>query len=412
MLKISSFFSLKYFFSKKPFNIINLISFIACGGIAVGSAALIVVLSVFNGLAGLIETFYAGLDPKIQIVSENGATFRDTDSLHAMLLGQEGIVSISSTLEIKAGIQYKDQQVFVVLKGVDGHFSQTNSFASYHSPETLSLYSQDSIPKVLLGISIADKLGVLRLGAEEAIDILIPYEKRSLLGPVIPSLLLESVQYGGVFAIQKEYDERFVIAGLDFVQGLSSRTGQVSALALGLESNTDPQKLKNRLKQILPPGFKVQTLQDQHEDIYRVMRNEKFISYLILTLMLLIIAINILGSLSMLILEKSKDIAVLQSMGATAQLIQRIFFLEGLLIGGLGVSIGVFLGFVLGFLQQRLGLVKLAGGENLRISAYPLIMEASDFAWVFVTVILLSVLAAWYPARKASQLSIVENLGR
>jgi lipoprotein-releasing system permease protein len=217
---------------------------------------------------------------------------------------------------------------------------------------------------------------------------------------------------GGYFSVQKEYDEKFILTDFDFARRFMRLEGELSAYELRLSDIRLVDEVKERLEAALPPGYKVLTWYEQHQTLYRVMRNEKYITYLILTLMLAIAAVNIVGSLSMIVLEKTRDIAVLKSVGGDIQLIRRIFLLEGLLVGGIGVSIGMGLAFIFGLLQEHYGIIKLYGGESFRVSAFPIEMQAADFLLIFVTVMGLSVLASLYPSRRAAQIRIAEGLHR
>ena len=410
---IASYISRRYLFSRKNKNVINLITGIAMGGIAVGTAALILVLSVFNGLNQFIEDIYAAMDPDLKIVAAEGKYLAADTSIHQLLLHHEDIAVLSRTIEGKIGLKYREIQTFGMLKGVEKSFPALNDIGESMVSGSFNLTNELGLPTAILGYMVSYRLHAPGEDQQEPIELLsISSDRRRLTGNIFSSAKVEPVFPAGVFSIQKEYDEQLVLADFSFSQEFLELEGKLSSYEIGLKEPDKDYTVKKKLEKILPPELLVQTWEEQHPSLYRVMRSEKFISYLILTLMIALAAINILGSLSMIILEKTQDIGVLRSMGATKQQIRQIFLYEGFLVGGIGVAAGMLVGFILGLLQQEYGLVKLSNGASFRVQAYPLQMHTSDFLLIFVTVMVFTVLAAIYPARKAATFEIVESLSK
>ena len=411
-MKVDIFIALRYIFSKKSRNIINWITWISMVGILVGTAAVIIVLSIFNGLTGFIEQLYSAMDPDIKIVAADGFFLPDDESIYEQLKNHPEVAAICKTLEGKVGLQYSDFQDLGTLKGVDTAYRSVNpgfEYAIHYGSYDFSPY--DDTPKGLFGGMIMSRLRAY--DATEPIQLIsLPVDGKISMTNPLSSVKVQEMYASGHFGIQKEYDEEYVLADIDFVRSFLENETEISGYEIRLHSPRRLLSAKRVLQSSLPANYKVLDRYAQHETMYRLMRNEKLVGYLILTLMLILTAVNIVGSLSMIVLEKQRDIAVLKSMGASDSFIRRVFLWAGVIIGGLSVSIGMFIAFVFGILQQNFGLVKLSGGDSFLVEAYPLQLQGGDFLLIFITVMVLSVLAALYPALKASQVSVVTGLSR
>lgn len=402
-------FARRYLFSKKSSNAINLITWVSMLGIGIGTAALILVLSVFNGLTGFIEGLFASVDPEIKIVASIGKTFEDRPGLADSLLDHPEVMTLTRSLEGRVLLEYQDRQTFASLKGVEGNFNEVNSLDGSVFGGAYTFAPRNGVTQAVLGNNIAHQLSANT--EDENRPILVYYlpqnaPMRSLeadanLGRIFPA---------GYFSIQKEYDEKYVFTDLNYVQQLFELPNQISAYELRLSDISQAAKVQADLEALLGDQYDVLTWYEQHAALYRVMKNEKFISYLILVLMLSILAINIVGGLSMIVMEKTRDIAVLKAMGATSRLIRRVFENLGLLVGAIGGGFGALLALILGLGQKYLGLISLQGGESFRVKAFPIELEVSDFLLVLATVIVLAGIASIYPAIQAARIQVVEGL--
>lgn len=381
-------------------------------GIMVGTAALVIVLSVFNGLSTLLEGLFAAIDPDLKIVAAQGKSFEEDEDLIEKLKNHPNVAVLTRTIEDRVVMQYYDKQVVATIKGVEDNFTEANEINSdtYVWEGKYDFSKKNGIHQGVFGQGVASQLSLNVNDHVNPIRIQILNDKASNMLDLSNAIIYESIFPAGLFSIQKEYDDRYVLVSLDFARELFEYEKRVSSYEIAIDELDHVDEVKASLQEILGPDYQVITWYEQHESLYRVMRNEKYIGYLILTLLLAIAAINIVGSLSMIVLEKTRDIAVLKSMGATTQLIRRIFLMEGVLVGGIGVSVGMILAYGFGILQQQYGLLTLSGGENFRINAFPLEMQFNDFILIFLTVTGLSLLAAIYPSFKASQVEVVEGL--
>lgn len=411
-MKFPFFIARRYLFSKKSSNAINIITLVAMIGITVGTAALIIVLSVFNGLSSLLEGLFAAIDPDIKIVAVEGKSFVQNDSLYEELAKLPDVAVLTRTIEDRVVMQYFDKQAVPTLKGVEPNFTQANDIDSsiYVWDGKYTFDERNGIAQGVFGQGVAGQLSLNLNDNLNPVEIKVLNDEASSMTKLNQAINFASMYPSGVFSIQKEYDDKFVLVSFDFAKKLLNYGDRITAYEIALKDPGNVEVAKAQISAIVGPSYRVLTWYEQHEALYRVMRNEKYVGYLILTLLLAIAAVNIIGSLSMIVLEKTRDIAVLKSMGATAQAIRRIFFLEGMLVGGIGVMVGMFIAFAFGVAQDRYGLLTLQGGENFRINAFPIEMRFSDFALIFITVMGLSLLAAVYPAIKASQVEVVEGM--
>ncbi len=406
------FIARRYLFSRKSSNAINIITSISMVGIMVGTAALVIVLSVFNGLSSLLEGLFAAIDPDLKVVAAKGKSFVEQEDLIAQLKNHPDVAILTRTIEDRVVMQYFDKQVVATIKGVEDNFTEANEIASegYVWEGEYSFEKRNGIDQGVFGQGVAAQLSLNINDHVNPIQIQILNDEANNMLDLSNAIIYESIFPAGLFSVQKEYDDRFVLVSLAFARELFGYKDRVSSYEIALRDFDKVDEVKASLEAILGPEYMVITWYEQHQSLYRVMRNEKYIGYLILTLLLAIAAINIVGSLSMIVLEKTRDIAVLKSMGATTRLIRRIFLMEGVLVGGIGVVVGMIIAYGFGILQQNYGLLTLSGGENFRINAFPLEMRFNDFLLIFLTVTGLSLLAAIYPSFKAAQVEVVEGL--
>ncbi len=410
-MKLSLFIARRYLFTRHTRGPIHIITLIAMVGIMVGGAAMVITLSVFNGLSSFIEGLYSALDPDIKIVAEKGLSLPDDPDIYRQITEVTGVLYASRTVEAQVAMEYKNQQAFGTLKGVDSSFTKVNLLENFVYDGSYQLASNERYGKVVLGTLLAGRLHTDRYDDQQPIQIShIPQD-----APNSPLRLMSSIRYtrvfpSGYFSVQKEYDDAYMIADLNFVRTYLEWEDKISSYELKIINRNQANRIKRELQQILPSNYKVLTHVEQHMTLYRVMKNEKYIVYLLLTLMVAIAAVNIVGSLSMIVLEKTKDISILKSMGTPNKTIRQIFLLEGTLIGLLGGGTGMLLAFLFGILQDKYGIIKLYGGASLRVTAFPIEMHLNDFILIFSTIMLLSILASLYPSSKAKEIAITKGL--
>jgi lipoprotein-releasing system permease protein len=399
----------RYLFSKKSSNAINLITGVSTIGIGIGTAALILVLSVFNGLTQFIEGLFASVDPEIKVVASVGKTFEDRPALLDSIEAHPDVVEATRTLEGRVWLAYQDRQAFATLKGVEPDFTAVNPLEKDVFGGEYTFAPRNGVTQAVLGNIIAHNLSANT--DDETHPIRVSYLPQDASTRSLDAdARIERLFPAGYFSIQKEYDEKYVFTDFSFVQRFFGSENRVSAYELRLSDIDRAKAVQADLQSMLGDAYEVQTWYEQHATLYRVMQNEKFISYLILVLMLSILAINIVGGLSMIVLDKTKDIAVLKSMGATSTLVRRVFEYVGLLVGGIGGGIGVLIALLLGLGQKYLGLITLQGGDSFRVKAFPIELQVGDFVLVFATVMVLSGLASLYPAIQAARIQVVEGL--
>ncbi|MEM6264346.1 MAG: ABC transporter permease [Bacteroidota bacterium] len=408
------FIARRYLFSKKSSNAINIITLVAMTGIMVGTAALIITLSVFNGLSTMLEGLFSALDPDIRVVAAEGKHFEHEPYLYESLRKHPEVTAITRTVEDRVVMQYGDRNTVPFIKGVEPDYTKLNPIDSsyYIFDGEYNFEPKNGIARTVMGFGVAMQLGA------NLLDEVHPISIRVLSGDAISTKnLLESIRTdyvfpSGFFTVQKEYNDKYALVDFAYAQELLDLEGKVSAYEIAVKDLNRVDKVRDDLIKVAGDKYRVITWYEQHETLYKVMRNEKYIGYLILSLLVAIAAINIVGSLSMIVLEKTRDISVLRAMGIQRQSVRWIFLTEGLLVGGIGATLGMVLAFGFGILQEKFGILALQGGENFRINAFPIEMRAGDFLLIFVTVMTLSLLASLYPSWKASQIKVVEGLKR
>ena len=397
-------FAWRYFKAKKSANAINIIAWVTVGVIAFATACQILVLSVFNGFEGLVKSLYSSFYTDIKIIPVKGKTFTLTSDKIMLLKQQPGVKEISLIAEEKALLQNEDIQTIVYLKGVDSNYKQVSGVAGKTVEGNFNTGNVEN-PGLILGSGIQNAAAVNiegRMGAS-LLTLILPKKRNVSITDPLQSLSEGQVKATGVFAIQQDFDNKYAITNIDFVkQQMGFSTDEYSAVEIKLSNSNALTDIQQQLSFLLGSTFKVQTKYEQNTSLYNTMRLEKWAIYAVLTLILFIAAFNMISALTMLVLEKQKDISVLQSMGADKTMILKIFLSEGLLLAGIGAISGVLMGLVICFLQIKFHLIKLKGGSFL-IDYFPVELQASDFMLVISTVTFIAFLASWFPARKASK---------
>lgn len=401
-MNVSLYIAKRYLIAKKSQNAINIISWISVISVGIGTFALVVVLSAFNGLEGLVESLFESFDADIRIEAKKGKVFSSNEIDFDQLQKLQGVVDYSKVLEEVVGVRYKDQQTIATIKGVEESFLRMSQLDSAIIDGEAVLL-RNEINFAITGYGIASQLGLYLSKAPENISIYAPSrEKFSAINP-LNSTYRRMLAPGGVFYISPEYDNKYIVVSLAFAQDLLEYTNEITSVELSADESADLQKLKEELIALLDDKFVVNTKYEFNEIIYKTNRTEKWVTFLILVFILIIAAFNILSSLSMLIIEKKKDIHTLKSLGAKDGLIRRIFFFEGLLINLSGAISGMVLGVIVCLLQEHIGLLRLEGGI---VEYYPVELDPVELIYILATVLIIGLLTSWYPVRNLTKVKV------
>jgi ABC-type lipoprotein release transport system permease subunit len=366
-------------------------------GVAIGAMALIIVLSVFNGFDRLVVSLFSSFNASIQITPTQGKTFDLSSFPVDRLKKLPGVLHITEVIEEDALMKYKENQTIVTIKGVSESFTRMSGLDSMMAEGNFILQDGDK-DYALLGYGVANFLNANLQDYINPISVYVPRRDVNFTGGFENAFNSEIIFPSGFFQIQWEYDVKYAILPLRFVKNLLDYGNERTAIEIDIAKNADQPALQKKIELLAGNKFIVKNRYQQQEILYKIMVSEKNYIFMILTLILIIATFNVIGTLSMLILDKKKDIAVLQSMGASQNLIRRIFLLEGLLISFIGAVLGLALGALVCWLQIRFGLIRLGSADSsFVVSAYPVNMQLTDFVVVFLTVLTIGFLAAWYP---------------
>lgn len=394
-------FALRYFISKKSSNAINIIAWVSVLGMLVGSLGLIIVLSVFNGFEGLVISLYNSFNPDYTITAQTGKSFTP-DSIKLFELKKlDGVRAVSEVVEENALLTYEDKQYIATIKGVESNYGSITGIdsAMYMGNFNLQTGQEDF---AVVGLGIEQALGINYDNPFGYLNVFVPRKDKHVAvnpedafnqGPIKPT---------GSFAIQSEFDSKYIFVPISFARWLTGYDKQVSYLEVAVKKGVDESRIQKEIEKLMGTGFNVQNRLQQNAVLYKVMRTEKWAVYAILTLILIVAAFNIVGSLSMLVIEKKKDIAILKTMGADEPLIRKIFLIEGALLSLMGCVSGFLLAVLLIIIQQKFQWLKIGGGSFV-IDAYPVTMKPGDFLLVFLTVISIGLLASWFPSWRAAR---------
>ena len=389
----------RYLRGKRGANIVPILSRISMVAIAVGACAMIVLFSIFNGFEHLIKDLYKAFYPEIRVTAAKGKFFSlDEDLLHR--LGTlHGISAVSRVIEDNVLLHANDEQQVATLKGVDRNYFKVNDLSPYIY-EGNDTVTEGSVPTALIGLQTANQLGIDVTNIFSRLSLYYPNTESPNLA-LNPQSAFQNLQLKaeGIFRVQDEFDGKFVIAPIGRVQELFLQPGKYTSLELSLNAGASEQEVKKALQNLLGTGYRVETRFEQNKTLYLVMKTEKWAVYGILVLVLLIASFNMVGALTLLVLEKQKDIAMLKAMGAQNGAIRNIFLIEGILWALIGGTAGILTGALLCLGQQKFQWIKLQGA--FIIDAYPVSMLWTDFLLVFVTVTGVGLLAAGYPAARS-----------
>ncbi|MCX6268735.1 MAG: FtsX-like permease family protein [Bacteroidetes bacterium] len=387
----------RYLVSKKSHNIINIISGISVVGVAIGTMALIIVLSVFNGFDQLVVSLFSAFNPNIQITAKYGKTFNLSSLPVDQLRKIPGVLHLTEVIEEDAMMKYKDNQTIVTIKGVSEDFIRMSGLDTMMVEGNFMLQDGEK-DYALLGYGVAGALNANLQDYINPVSVWVPRRDASFSGGFENAFNTEIIFPSGFFQIQWEYDVKYAILPIRFVKKLLEYGDERTAVEISLAKNADHPAIQKKIEMLAGSSFIVKNRYQQQEILYKIMVSEKNYIFMILTLILIIATFNVIGTLTMLILDKKKDIAVLRSLGAGKGLIKRIFLLEGVLISFIGALLGLTLGAIVCWVQIRFGLIRLGSADSsFVVSAYPVVMKVADFFVIFFTVMIIGILASLYP---------------
>ncbi len=394
-MNTSVYIAKRYLFSRKKMHAINIISGISMAGVLIGSAAFIIILSGFNGLEQTILSLYSNFSPEIRIEPKLGKTFNPNTPYFNALRHDPKVFSITETLQEKALIRYNEKPFVGTIEGVSDDFLKNPLLDSIMQAGSFTLHSEGDSYAVI-GSEVQNDLSI------NVHDHLLPMEiytpKRTLnSADPLSEFNVRSITPAGVFAVGEDYDKT-VVAPLSFVRELLDQPVNVSALDINYKAGTDIDAAQQAIKDKIGSNYTVKNRTQQNTELYKTLNYEHWFIFMILIFVLIIAIFNIIGSLTMLVIDKRKDIAILTSLGAGKRLIQGIFFFEGMMISAIGCIAGIVFGLVFCILQQRYGWIKM-GSKMSVIDAYPVSLRFSDFVLVFLTVCTVAIIASGISAR-------------
>ncbi len=393
-------FAWRYFKAKKSTHAINIISWVTVGVIAFSTMCQVLVLSVFNGFEGLVQSLYSNFYADVKVLPAKGKTIVLSPKQVMDINKMKAVKGTSLIAEEKALLQNGDQQTVVLLKGVDVNYSKVSGVPKKMYHGVFDVGTTDN-PRLVLGYGIESAIGVEADKSLFPITVFLP--KKTASSNPLAALSEGNANTSGSFEIQQDFDNKYVITNLGFIkQQMNYAPDEYSAIEIALVNPGETDKFTKDLQQKLGSNYKVLTKFQQNASLFNSMRLEKWIIYAVLTLILIIAAFNMIGALAMLVLEKRKDISVLQALGAHKSLIQKIFLSEGVLLAATGAVAGIALALIICFLQIKFKLIKLAGTSFL-IDYFPVRLVLTDFILVALTSFIIAFAASWFPAKKASQ---------
>lgn len=399
-MNTSIYIAKRYLFSKKSTHAINIISGISMLGVFIGSAALIIILSGFNGFEKVILALYNNFTPQLKIQSVRGKTFNPNTPYFNSLKKNAAVFSAIGVLEEKVVIKYGDRQVISSIKGVSDEFLKNKNLESTITNGSFLLHIHNQ-PTAVIGAIVQSGLSVNVNDELTPLQIYSP--RRNIVNSINPAdeFVQKNIYPSGVFSIQQDFDD-IVVAPLSFARELLDEPNEVSSVELNFKDGTDIDGMQKEIRGKLGTAFTVKNRYEQNTSLYRILNSEKWAVFCILTFVLIIAIFNIVGSLTMLVLDKREDIAILSSLGAERSLIQGIFFVEGMLISLLGCVAGGVVGLLFCLAQMQFGLIKM-GSQSSIIDAYPVALKVSDFILVFLTVTVIAVISSGISARVSVQ---------
>jgi len=394
-------FAWRYFKAKKSTNAINIIAWTSITAIIIGTTALILVLSVFNGFEGLVKSLYSSFYTDLKVSPVSGKMITVTPEQIKQLKGVAGIRNFSMILEEKAMVQNGDNQTVIYLKGVDENYRYITGVADHLINGEYNIGNEE-VPRLVLGAGVEDALGIYADRNIFTLKIYLPRKSNSKQIDIMEDISNDTIQSSAAFLIQQDFDNKYGITNIDFVRkSLRLTANEYSGVEIALKDPSKMKVIRKELGGIFGNGYLIQDRYEQNRSLFSIMNIERWIVYGVLCLILVVAAFNMIGALTMLVLEKQKDISVLHALGGNRSFIQRIFLSEGMLLALIGGGIGMLLAFLIAWLQIKFHLIPLQGGSFL-IDYYPVKLRGIDFLLVGATVFIIAMIASWLPSRKAA----------
>ena len=399
------FIAKRYLFSKISHNAINVISAISVCGVALATLAMVCTLSVFNGFQDMVATFFTAFDPQIKITSVKGKVFDGSEPVFAEIRTMPEVAVYSESVEDNAMVQYKGRQAMAVIKGVEDNFDNLTPIDSILFGRGELILHDEVVDYAIPGLQLLSTLGT-GIRFLDPLEIYAPKRgsRINMSNPLSSFVSGQLFSSGLTFTVnQEKYDASYIITSISFARRLFQYTNEVSAVNLRLTPDADENTVIKKLKEKLGDDFRVQNRYEQQADTFRIMEIEKLISYIFLTFILMIACFNVIGSLSMLIIDKKNDVQTLRNLGASDSQIVRIFLFEGRMISFIGAVSGVIIGLALCLIQQEYGIISLGTAGSFIVDAYPVSVHAWDVVLVFATVLIVGFISVWYPVRYLSR---------
>lgn len=393
-MKLPVFIARRYFFSRYSATAVNILAGISIAGLVVGTGALLVILAAFNGLEDLVKSFYASFDPDYKVEIKIGKNFPYQADKYDELIHWDEIESVSQVLEERVLLRYREQEFIATARGVDSNYHRTTGIAD-------AVYRgqyKTKHPDAVVGIGVAYNLGMSYVGRTETIEMFVPRASVKNLSRPERAFHQDVVFPAGLFAVQPEFDVRYILTDLERLQRMSEQESTVSAIEIKVRDGVRASRIQEKLRDFFGDDFHVRNRIEQQAAFFKVMRAEGLITYLIFTFILLISSFTLLGSLSMMILDKKKDTHTLWFLGMPRSQLRQVFFAEGLLITFVGAVIGLALGGVFAFLQHYFGLVTMGAGYV--VEAYPVRLNVLDVFKVLATVLVIGISISFLASRR------------
>lgn len=399
------FIAKRYLFSKKSHNAINVISATSVCGVALATLAMVCTLSVFNGFQDMVATFFTAFDPQIKITSVKGKVFDGSTPVFSEIKTMPEIAVYSESVEDNAMVQYKGRQVMAVIKGVEDNFDKLTPIDSILFGRGELILHDEVVDYAIPGLQLLSTLGT-GIRFLDPLEIYAPKRgsRINMSNPMSSFVSDQLFSSGLTFTVnQEKYDASYIITSIGFARRLFQYTDEVSAVNLRLTPEADEDAVIRKLQEKLGDEFRIQNRYEQQADTFRIMEIEKLISYIFLVFILMIACFNVIGSLSMLIIDKKNDVQTLRNLGASDNQIVRIFLFEGRMISFIGAVSGVLIGLILCLIQQEYGIISLGNAGSFIVDAYPVSVHTWDVVLVFVTVLIVGFISVWYPVRYLSR---------
>ena len=395
----------RYLFSKKSHNAINVISGISVCGVALATLAMVCTLSVFNGFQNMVATFFTAFDPQVKITSVKGKVFDGSLPVLSQIKNMPEVAVYSESVEDNAMVQYKGRQVMAVIKGVEDNFDKLTPIDSILFGRGELILHDEVADYAIPGLQLLSTLGT-GIRFLDPLEVYAPKRgaKINMANPMSSFVSDDLFSSGLTFTVnQEKYDGSYILTSIDFARNLFQYDKEVSAVNLRLYPTANEKDVISKIKRILGEDFYVQDRYEQQADTFRIMEIEKLISYIFLTFILMIACFNVIGSLSMLIIDKKNDVQTLRNLGASDNQIVRIFLFEGRMISFIGAVAGVILGLILCLVQQEYGIISLGNSGSFVVDSYPVSVHAWDVVLIFITVLVIGFISVWYPVRYLSK---------